>query len=118
MRGADNAAEPLDAVFLALSDPTRRRVIGRLGQGAASVSELAEPFAMGLPAFLKHIRVLEDCGMVRTEKQGRVRLCSLEGRAIADAESWLAVQRAAWEAQADRLKRYAEEEQEGAERGR
>lgn len=109
------SAEPLDGVFLALSDPTRRAVVGRLGQGAASVSELAQPFEMGLPAFMKHVRVLESCGVVRTEKQGRVRICVLEGRSISEAETWLARQRAAWEAQADRLVSYVENEQEEVE---
>ena len=108
-------AEPLDGVFLALSDPTRRAVVGRLGQGAASVSELAQPFEMGLPAFMKHVRVLESCGVVRTEKRGRVRVCVLDGPAISQAESWLAQQRAAWEAQADRLVSYVEDEQEEVE---
>lgn len=99
---------PLDPVFLALGDPTRRAIVGRLGLGAASVKELAAPFAMALPSFLKHLGVLERCGLVRSHKQGRVRMCELEPATLQAAETWLAEQRAIWEARTDRLAAYVE----------
>ncbi len=99
-------AERLDAVFLAFSDPTRRAVLGRLGRGPASVSELAQPFDMALPSFMKHIRLLEDSGLIRTRKLGRVRTCAIEKKAFAVAESWLSTQRAIWEGRTDRLEQF------------
>ncbi|CAG9179349.1 ArsR/SmtB family transcription factor [Cupriavidus pinatubonensis] len=99
---------PLDQVFLALGDPTRRAVVTRLGLGAASVKELAAPFAMALPSFLKHLSVLERSGLVRSHKQGRVRMCELEPATLQAAETWMAEQRAIWEARTDRLADYVE----------
>src|ERR1700712_3412409 len=96
----------LDSVFLALADPTRRAVIGRLGRGAASVSELAQPFAMGLPSFMKHIRLLEENGMIRTTKSGRTRMCAITGSGLVSAENWLTGQRAIWEGRTDRLETF------------
>jgi DNA-binding transcriptional ArsR family regulator len=93
----------LDGVFQALADPTRRAVLGRLAKGPASVSELAEPFAMALPSFMKHIRLLEDSGWILTRKEGRVRTCAIEKKAFAAADKWLSAQRALWEARFDRL---------------
>ena len=93
----------LDNVFQALTDPTRRAVIGRLGRGPASITELAEPFGIALPSFLKHIHVLEAAGWIRTSKAGRVRTCTLERSALAAAEGWLGQQRAIWDARTDRL---------------
>lgn len=98
----------LDAAFHALADPTRRAVLARLTRGPAPVSELAAPFAMGLPAFMKHLGVLEADGLIRTEKQGRVRTCRLDIDRLAAAETWLTEQRALWAAQADRLADYVE----------
>ncbi len=98
----------LDAAFHALSDPTRRAVLGRLAQGPAPVKELAAPFGMGLPAFLKHLRVLEASGLIATEKRGRVRTCRIEAGRLRDAEAWLSEQRAFWRAGADRLAAYVE----------
>lgn len=92
----DNNGIALDAVFHALSDPTRRAVIQRLGEGPASVSELAEPFDMALPSFMKHMRVLEDVGLVRSEKSGRIRTCTLERKKLAAAERWFERQHAIW----------------------
>jgi DNA-binding transcriptional ArsR family regulator len=112
----------LSAVFLALADPTRRAVIARLGQGPASVSELATPFDMGLPSFMKHIRLLESSGMIRTKKAGRTRTCVIDGPGLSNAEGWLAEQRRIWEAQADRLEAFVmleqEEEANNADRDR
>ena len=96
----------LDGIFQALADPTRRAVLGRLGRGSASISELARPFDMALPSFMKHIRLLEESGWIRTSKEGRVRTCSLERRALASADAWLQRQRALWEGRADRLERF------------
>ena len=96
----------LDGVFHALSDPTRRAVVRRLGRGTASVGELAEPFGMALPSFLKHIRALEQSGCIRTVKRGRVRLCTLETAAFTELEHWLAEERALWEGRTDRLEAF------------
>lgn len=98
--------DPLNVVFQALADPTRRAVLGRLGQGPASISDLARPFDMALPSFMKHIRILEGGGLIRTRKAGRVRTCSLEPAALGQAESWFAQQRAVWEGRADRLEQF------------
>ena len=92
----DNNQNALDAVFHALADPTRRAVIHRLGSGPATVSELAEPFAMALPSFMKHMRVLEGVGLVRSEKTGRIRTCTLERKTLAAAERWFEQQHALW----------------------
>lgn len=98
--------QQLNGVFQALADPTRRAVLGRLGQGPASITELAEPFDMALPSFMKHIRLLEDSGWIRTEKAGRVRTCAIEKRQFDVAESWLSEQRAIWESRTDRLEAF------------
>jgi DNA-binding transcriptional ArsR family regulator len=102
----DNHAPQLDTLFGALADPTRRAIIARLSRGEASVGELAEPFDMALPSLMKHIRVLETGGLVESEKHGRVRTCRLMPGAMTRAESWLAAQRAIWEARLDRLESY------------
>jgi len=90
-------------VFAALSDPTRREVIRLLGHGPASVGELAQPFAITLPSFMKHVRALETSGLIRTRKVGRTRSCSLNRERLALVEDWLAEQRSIWEARTDRL---------------
>ena len=89
-----------------MADPTRRAVLGRLGRGPATVSELAEPFDMALPSFMKHIRLLEESGWIRTRKQGRVRTCAIEKKPFAAVESWLSAQRAVWEGRTDRLEQF------------
>jgi len=101
------AAESIDGVFRALSDPTRRRVLERLGRSPASVSELAEPFDMALPSFVQHLRVLESSGLVRSRKEGRVRTYRLAPRSMKMAEDWLARQRTVWERRLDQLDAYA-----------
>ena len=98
-----NELARLDLAFQALADPTRRGMLARLSQGPASVSELARPFAISLPAVMQHLQALEASGLVRSEKQGRVRTCRLEPKALSAAEQWIAEQRALWEAQLDRL---------------
>ncbi|MEQ1955797.1 helix-turn-helix transcriptional regulator [Mesorhizobium sp. CN2-181] len=100
----------LDGVFQALADPTRRAVLGRLGQGPASISDLAKPFDMALPSFMKHINLLEESGWIRTVKQGRVRTCAIEKKQFAAVESWLAAQRSLWEARTDRLEKFVTRE--------
>lgn len=100
------AAEPIDQVFRALSDPTRRQVLARLSRSPASVSELAQPFDMALPSFVQHMRVLEECGLVRSAKRGRVRTYQLEPRQLKLAEDWLADQRLLWECRLDQLDEY------------
>ena len=79
----------LDGVFAALSDPTRRAILERLGRGSATVSELAEPFQISLTGCKKHVRVLEDAELVETKKVGRARHCSLGPRRLDDARLWL-----------------------------
>jgi DNA-binding transcriptional ArsR family regulator len=96
----------LDGAFQALADPTRRAVLGRLGSGPASVGELAAPFEMALPSFMKHIRYLEDTGWIRTRKRGRVRTCTLEKESFDAIETWLGEQRRLWEGRTDRLERF------------
>lgn len=94
---------PLDALFHALADPTRRALVDRLTRGPASVSALAAPLAMSLPAVLQHLQVLEASGLVCTEKVGRVRTCRLEPAALRAAEQWITERRALWERRLDRL---------------
>ncbi len=98
-----NRSEVLDRVFHAMGDPSRRSMVERLVRGPASVSELAEPLAMSLPAVVQHLSVLESAGAVTTEKVGRVRTCRLEPEVLRQAESWLAAQRTDWERLLDRL---------------
>lgn len=105
----------LDTAFHALSDSTRRAVVKRLMESPASVKALAEPFDMGLPAFLKHLRVLEDSGLIATEKSGRIRTCRIRIERLAEAEAWLSEQRALWHARADRLASYVETQMSGDE---
>jgi DNA-binding transcriptional ArsR family regulator len=101
-----NHLASLDRVFHALSDPTRRAIVSRLIRGAASVSELARPFAMAMPTLLQHLRVLEESGLIRTEKIGRVRTCEMEPASLGPAETWLAQQRAIWEGRLERMEAY------------
>ena len=102
----------LDSVFGALSDPTRRLVIGKLGSGPASVGELARSSPMTLPSFMKHIRILERTGLIRTAKAGRVRTCTLDRDRLAAVDGWLAEQRAIWEGRTDRLEQFVTNPQE------
>jgi DNA-binding transcriptional ArsR family regulator len=93
----------LDGVFQALADPTRRHLVERLAARPASVSELAEPLAMSLPAVMQHLGILEASGVVRSDKVGRVRTCQIDPAALRVAEKWLNRQRTAWEQRLDRL---------------
>lgn len=103
-----NDSPQLDRAFQALSDPVRRRMLARLSRGPASVSELAQPFSISLPAVLQHLKALEDSGLVRSEKKGRVRTVRLEPNTLSAAESWIAERRSEWEAQLDRFETYVQ----------
>jgi DNA-binding transcriptional ArsR family regulator len=102
-----NQSEHLDRLFHALSDATRRAIVMRLSQGPASVSELSRPFEMAMPTLLQHIRVLEDSGLVGTQKVGRVRTCEINQKAFEATQSWLERQRVVWESRLDRFEAYA-----------
>ena len=101
-----NDSSLLDRTFQALADPTRRGMLARLSRGPASVSDLARPLAMSLPAVLQHLQALEQSGLVKSEKKGRVRTVTIETAAMGAAERWFAEQRSVWEARADRLEDY------------
>ena len=96
----------LDRTFQALADPTRRGILARLSRGPASVSDLARPLPMSLPAVLQRLQALEAGGLVTSEKVGRVRTVSIEPKAMTAAEGWFAEQRSIWEARTDRLESY------------
>lgn len=96
-------SERLDRTFHALADPTRRAIIERLARSPASVSELGRPFAMSMPAIVQHLRVLEDAGIVSSQKVGRVRTVQLEPDALVAPAQWVAVQRTPAEQRLDRL---------------
>ena len=96
----------LDKTFAALADPARRAIVDRLVAGPASVSELARPLPMSLPAVMLHLKVLEESGLVTSRKEGRVRTCRIEPDALRAAEAWVTGQRTAWEIRLDRLGDY------------
>lgn len=96
----------LDLVFQALSDPTRRAMLARLGQGAVTVSDLARPTGLALPTVLRHLGVLEAAALIDTEKTGRIRLCRARPETLAATADWMADQRALWEGRLDRLEAY------------
>jgi DNA-binding transcriptional ArsR family regulator len=102
----------VDVLFQALADPSRRAMVERLTRSPASVSELARPLAMSLPAVVQHLHVLEASGLVRSQKLGRVRTCAVEPNALRTAERWLAERRSFWEASLDRLEEYLAEQQD------
>jgi len=106
LQATTQSTPPVDGIFRALADPTRRRVVERLNRSPASVSELAEPFGMALPSFLDHLKVLEGCGLVQSEKAGRVRTYRLSPEPLKLAENWLAEQRALWERRLDQFDAY------------
>jgi DNA-binding transcriptional ArsR family regulator len=101
--------DQLDKVFGALSDPTRRGILQRLGRGSATISELAEPAGMSLTGLKKHVQILEDVGLVTTEKTGRTRRCSLGPRRMEDAQQWLEAYRQMLDARLDRFGELIEE---------
>lgn len=101
-----NQSIQLDRVFYALADPTRRAVLERLSDRPAPVSELAQPFDMALPSFTQHLNVLEDCGLVRSQKTGRVRTYQIAPQPLKAAERWMVKHRAMWETRLDQLDDY------------
>ncbi|MFP2924496.1 ArsR/SmtB family transcription factor [Pyxidicoccus sp. 3LG] len=105
-----NQGASLDQVFHALADPTRRLMVERLSRGPASVSELARPLTMSLPAVVQHLQVLEESGLVRSEKVGRVRTCRIEPMALRQAEQWINERRTLWERRLDRLGEFLAED--------
>lgn len=106
MIALSEAAKPIDHVFRALSDPTRRHVLERLSRSPASVSELAAPYGMALPSFVQHMSILEDCGLVQSRKTGRVRTYEIIPKRLKLAEDWMVRQRALWEKRLDQLDSY------------
>jgi DNA-binding transcriptional ArsR family regulator len=103
----------LSLIFSALSDPTRRAMLVRLGQGAVPASDLARPTGMALPTIMRHLGVLESAALISTEKTGRTRMCRARPETLAATEGWLADQRALWESQTDRLEDYLKSLQNG-----
>lgn len=104
----DPRSQQLDLTFGALSDPTRRSILARLAGGSSTVGELAAPYAMSRPAISKHLRVLEQAGLVSTTRDGRVSRCTLDARPMQAAADWVAFYRVFWEQQLDALQRYFE----------
>jgi DNA-binding transcriptional ArsR family regulator len=102
----------IDRVFHALGDPTRRAIVEKLSQGPISVSHLAAPLAITLAAVVQHLQILEQSGLVHTEKAGRVRTCRIEPNALSAAEAWFAERRSEWERRLDRLAEFLAEEEE------
>src|SRR5438093_2402953 len=103
------ATDQLSVTFAALADPTRRAILARLAQGEASVTELAEPFAMSLPAISKHLKVLERAGLIARSREAQWRPCRLEAGPLKDAADWLEHYRRFWEQSFDRLEAYLPE---------
>jgi DNA-binding transcriptional ArsR family regulator len=103
-----NQSRRLDLAYHALADPNRRTMLERLSRAPASVSELARPLDMSLPAVLQHLQLLEASGLVTSEKKGRVRTCRIDPGPLAAAQGWIAEQRALWEGRSDRLEDYLE----------
>lgn len=100
---------PIDQAFLALADPTRRAVLARLSEGPTSVTTLSEPFRMALPSFVQHLKILEESGLIASDKVGRRRICRVNPAAFVQVEGWMAEQRRKWEAQTDRLQEFLEQ---------
>ncbi|WP_415158352.1 ArsR/SmtB family transcription factor [Maritalea sp.] len=107
---------PLDLAFHALSDPTRRAVVSRLVEGELPVSALAEPFNMALPSFAQHLKVLEDCGLIASEKRGRSRWCRLVQPRFEEAADWMEAERRRWTQRLDRLEVYLDNKEMGDDR--
>src|SRR3954464_4239217 len=103
--------EGVDRLFHALADPNRLAIVERLSRGPASVSELAQPLTMSLPAVVQHLQVLETSGLVRSEKVGRVRTCRVQADALLSAQHWINERRQAWERRLDRLGEFLVEQE-------
>jgi DNA-binding transcriptional ArsR family regulator len=109
--------ESIDRVFHALADPSRRDIVERLSRGPASVSDLARPLPMSLPAVVQHLQVLETSGLVRSEKTGRVRTCQIDPAALRPVEQWISARRSSWERRLDRLGEYLADDGDEPEGG-
>ena len=105
-------SQQLDSTFGALADPTRRAILATLMLGQASITELAKPHRMSLPAVMKHVRVLEEAGLVSQEKTGRTRHCRLAAQPLKDAEQWISQYRRFWEGTFDSLERFLSQPEE------
>jgi DNA-binding transcriptional ArsR family regulator len=105
-----NYSTRLDRSFAALSDPTRRAILARLALGESRVTDIAEPFDMSLPAVSKHLKVLEDAGLLTKRKEGRIHHCRLDPRPLSAAADWIVQHRAFWEKTLDRLQEYLTEQ--------
>jgi DNA-binding transcriptional ArsR family regulator len=112
-----NQVADLDRVFQALADPGRRLMVERLSRGPASVSELGKPLAMSLAAVVQHVQVLEASGLVRSQKVGRTRTCSINPGPLRSAESWIAERRSLWERRLDRLGDFLTDADESSQSG-
>ena len=112
MQAADSTAQ-LDATFSALADPTRRAILARLAQGEATVTELAAPFAMTLPAISKHLKVLERAGLITRGREAQWRPCRIEAAPLKEVADWVGAYRAIWETRFDRLDAYLRQLDEG-----
>jgi DNA-binding transcriptional ArsR family regulator len=108
-----NNSKSLDRIFYALSDHSRRSIIEVLSKKEASVSELAQPFKMSMAAVVQHIQILEENGLIRTHKSGRVRTCQIEPRSLEMIEGWLNQRRRFWEKNLDRLGEFLERKERG-----
>jgi DNA-binding transcriptional ArsR family regulator len=109
-----NQDAPLNRVFGALADPSRRGMVERLSRGPASVTELAEPLPISLPAVVQHLQVLEASGLIRSEKAGRVRTCRIDPDALRPVEQWISERRTTWERRLDRLGDYLADPDQGS----
>jgi DNA-binding transcriptional ArsR family regulator len=109
-----NRSSAVDGVFAALADPSRRTMVERLSRGPASVSELAQPLPMSLPSVLQHLQVLEQRGIVRSSKAGRVRTYRIRPDALRPAERWINERKAEWERRLDRLGEHLEQSDPGS----
>lgn len=112
------AADRLTATFAALADPTRRAILARLAEGETSVSDLAEPFAMSLPAVTKHLKVLEKAGLISRSRHAQWRPCRLEAQPLKEIASWVNEYSRFWDESFDRLEEYLKELQEGPDHGK
>jgi DNA-binding transcriptional ArsR family regulator len=110
------ALDSLSTTFAALADPTRRAILGRLISGEATVTELAEPFDMSLPAVTKHLKVLQRAGLITRGREAQWRPCRLEARAMREAAEWMEPYRRQWEQRLDRLDEYLRDTGKGARR--
>ena len=113
-----NHSASVDQVFQALAHPTRVTIVEGLSRGPASVSELAEPLSISMPAVIQHLQVLEASGLVRSRKPGRVRICSIEPAGLRTAELWITQRRTSWERRLDRLGDYLAEQPDEPDPGR